>query len=210
VVLETPQIEECWYMNRTTIIILSIVGVLALCCIGGAAVLGVGGMFVGQTIDQAVVESPEEAAAVGQGIVDYTLPAGYQELVAFNMFGTSIVMIGSNNAGTGPNMAIMLASFSSGMMGDEQQMREQMRDAFSQQDGKDVSSFSTTSTEEITINGEPTTLVIAEGTSEEGERVRQASATFTTNDGNVGMLMIIGTLDNWDQDAVDTFLNSLR
>jgi hypothetical protein len=96
------------------------------------------------------------------------------------------------------------------MMGDEQQMREQMRDAFSQQDGKDVSSFSTTSTEEITINGEPTTLVIAEGTSEEGEQVRQASATFTTDEGNVGMLMIIGARDNWDQDAVDTFLNSLR
>jgi hypothetical protein len=196
-------------MNRNTIIILSIVGVLALCCIGSFALFGLGGMFVSQTFEQAVVESPEEAAEVGQGIVDYTLPAGYQELVAFNMLGNSIVMIGSNT-GTEQSMAIMLASFSSGMMGNEQQMRDQMRDAFAQQDGKEVSSFSTTSTQEITINGEPTTLVIAEGTSEDGQQVRQATATFTTDDGNVGMLMIIGAPDNWDQDAVDTFLNSLR
>jgi hypothetical protein len=196
-------------MNRTTIIILSIVGVLALCCIGGAAVLGVGGMFVGQTIEQSVVDSPEEAAEIGQSIVDYTLPAGYQELVAFNMLGNSIVMIGSNT-GAEQSMAIMLARFSSGMVGDEQQMREQMREAFANQDGSGSVSFSTTSTEEITINGEPTTLVIAEGTDESGQQVRQATATFTTDDGNTGMLMIIGARDNWDQDAVDTFLNSLR
>lgn len=193
-------------MSRNTIIALSIVGVVALCCIIPAVVVGVGGLFVGKAVEQAVVESPEEAAKMGQSILPYQLPPGYREQAAFNMLGNTMVMIGPGLGQSG--MVIMLGRFNPAMIDDEEQMRQQLEQSLAQQQSAEVD-FEPVSTEEITIQDKPATLMILEGTDEQGNEVREAVATFKTGD-SVGMLMIVGSLEVWDEEAVEAFLNSIR
>lgn len=194
-------------MNRTTKIILGVVGVLLLCCIGAGVAVTVGGTFLGRTVEQAIVESPEEAAQAGQSILNYTLPAGYEEQGAFNLLGNTIVMIGPADQQTG--MVIMLASFSSGLVSNEAEMRQQLEDSFAQQGQSAGAEFAEVSTQDITINGAPTVLRTAEGTDENGNQLRQATAAFSTDD-SLGMLMIMGDANDWDAAAVEAFLDSIR
>jgi hypothetical protein len=197
-------------MSKTTKIILgSVVGVLALCCIGVVLVVTVGGTFLGQTLEEAMVESPEEAAEIGQSILDYETPAGYQEQGAINMFGNTMVFIAPEDGQGG--MVFMLASFSSALVGNEEEMRDQLQESFSQQSSQSGNvNFSTVDTEEITINGETTTLTIFEGTDEDGTEMRQATATFSTEDDSLGMLMLMSQASEWDEEAKEAFLDSIE
>ena len=49
-----------------------------------------------------------------------------------------------------------------------------------------------------------------EGTDDQGNRMRQVIGVFETKDGGPGMLMIIGSQDNWDEGGISRFLNSLE
>jgi hypothetical protein len=185
-------------------IVLGVVAALLLvCCIGGVVAFNMGGQFIAG----AVVESPEEAAQLGHEILDYTLPAGYQESGAINLFGNTFVIIQSQTSPQG--MVFMLGRFNPDLAGNEQQMQQQLRESLAQQSDTSTNEVAQVSSEDITVNGETTTMTIYEGTSEQGEQIRQVIVPFGTGEGP-GMLLIMAPLDEWDQEAVDAFLNSVR
>ncbi|MBK8905555.1 MAG: hypothetical protein IPM53_30515 [Anaerolineaceae bacterium] len=192
-------------MSRNTKIVVGIIaGILGVCCIIAiVAALVLPRMF--QNFAESV-DDPAAAADVASSIVDYDLPAGYDEQGAMNFFGFRMAFI------TGPdeNSMIMLAEFPASLAGEEEQMQQQMRDAFANQTGTQNMQLELVGSEEVTINGADATLATYEGTDGQGNNVRQILGVFETKGGSPGMLMIFGDQDNWDEDGVSRFLDSLE
>ncbi len=192
-------------MSRNTKIVVGIIaGILGVCCIIAIiAALVLPRMFenVADGFD-----NPEEAAEVGGSIVDYDLPAGYDEQGAMNLFGFRMAFI----AGPDENSMIMLAEFPASLAGDEAQMQQQMRDAFANQTGTQNMELEFVSSEDVTINDAAATLATYEGTDSQGNNVRQILGVFEAKSGSPAMLMIFGDPNNWDEDGISHFLDSLE
>lgn len=196
-------------MSRGTKIALAVtLGLLALCCIVAIIFVVVAPRAVSNFADGAVADSPEEVAAVGAGIVDYTVPAGYEEQGGFEAFGTATLFISSEEFD--PNsMSFVMMQFPSIMASDPETMRQQMEQSFTQQSGQSGVTLTEVDRQEITIRSQDATLVTLEGTDSSGNDIRQMFVGFEGK-GGPAMLMVGGSVDSWDQDAVDEFLSSIR
>lgn len=192
-------------MSRNTKIVVGIIaGILGVCCIIAiVAALVLPRMFenFADTVDD-----PAAAAEVASDIVAYDLPSGYEEQGAMNFLGFRMAFI------TGPSeqSMIMLAEFPASLAGDEEQMQQQMRDAFANQTGSQNVNLEFVGTEDVTINGQEVALGTYEGTDDQGNTVRQILGVFETKSGSPGMLMIFGRQDSWDEDGIGRFLDSLE
>ncbi len=192
-------------MSRNTKIVVGIIGgILAVCCLLGI----VAALFLPRIAENFAenVNDPAAASEVANNIVNYELPSGYEEQGAMNIFGFRMAFI----TGPGEQSMIMLAEFPSSLAGDEEQMQQQMRDAFANQTGSQNVNLEFVSSEDVIINGQEVALGTYEGTDEEGNTVRQMLGVFETKSGSPGMLMIFGRQDNWDEGGISRFLDSLE
>lgn len=192
-------------MSRNTKIVVGIIaGILGICClIAIVAALVLPRMF--ENFAEGA-NDPAAAAEVAETIVDYDLPSGYEEQGAMNLFGFRMAFI----SGQDENSMIMLAEFPAALAGDEEQMQQQMQDAFVNQTGSQNVSLEFVGSEDVTINGTDATLATYEGSDDQGNRLRQIIGVFQTKNGNPGMLMIFGSQTNWDEGGISRFLNSLE
>ena len=192
-------------MSRNTKIVVGIIaGILGLCCIiAVVAVLVLPRMF--ENFAQSV-DDPAAAAEVADSIVDYELPSGYEEQGAMNLLGFRMAFI----SGRDEESMIMVAEFPAALAGDEAQMQQQMRDAFSNRTQSQNVNLEFIGSEDVTINGADVALGTYEGTDDQGNTVRQILGVFETKSGNPGMLMIFGNKDNWDEGGISRFLDSLE
>lgn len=192
-------------MSRNTKIVVGIIaGILVLCCI-----IVIIGYFALRPVLRGVTEgfdNPEAGAEVAEGIVDYELPEGYEEQGAVNLFVMEMAFI----SGRDDQTVIMLAEFSDMFTGNEEDMQQQMRDAFANQSGSQNVSLEFVGSEDVTINGQEVALGTYEGTDDQGNSVRQMLGVFETKNGRPGMIMIFGSLDSWDEGGISRFLDSLE
>ena len=183
-------------------------GVALLFCCGAVLVAALVFQQAGKKIQEGMKTDPEAAAEAAHKIADYDLPEGYQEKMAMEILVYSFAMIGpeySTTNLTGP--VFMLAQFKAGV--NQEQMEEQLRQSFEQQAGNRGLSMSLVKVEDKTIRGEETQVATYEGTDENGLVIRQVITSFPGKDGTA-MLMIMGSAEAWDQDIVDTFIESIR
>lgn len=192
-------------MSRNTKIVVGIIaGILGLCCLMAiVAALVLPRMFENFAQN---VDDPAAAADVAESIVDYELPSGYQEQGAMNFLGFRMAFI----VGPDERSMIMLAEFPASLAGNEEQMQQQMRDAFANQTDSQNINLEFVSSEDVTINGADATLGTYEGTDDQGNQVRQILGVFESKNGSPAMLMIFGHQDNWDEGGVSRFLESLE
>jgi hypothetical protein len=192
-------------MSRNTKIVVGIIGgIVAVCCLLGIiAALVLPRMFEGFAEG---FDDPAAGAEVAQSIVGYDLPAGYQEQGTMNLLVMQMALI------TGPDedTVIMLAEFSDFFTGNEEDMQQQMQDAFANQTGSQNANLELVSSEETTINDAAATLATYEGTDAQGNEVRQVIGVFESKDGSPAMLMIFGDLNNWDDSGINQFIDSLE
>ena len=192
-------------MSRNTKIVVGIIGgIVGLCClIGIIAALVLPRMF--EDFAEGF-DDPAAGAEVAQSIVGYDLPAGYQEQGTMNLLVMQMALI------TGPDedTVIMLAEFSDFFTGNEEDMQQQMQDAFANQTGSQNANLEFVSSEETTINDAAATLATYEGTDGQGNEVRQVIGVFESKDGSPAMLMIFGDLNNWDDSGINQFIDSLE
>lgn len=164
-------------------------------------------------IGNVVTTDQSEAAERGQAITTYTLPEGFSEQLAIGALGMEMVFIAdrpiSSEGGDDVQSLIMLAKFPEDV-GNEADMREQARQALGEQIGGDLASLEVVETREIMVNGQPAVLTIEEGQGEQGRDVRVAYTFFDAKSGGPGMLMIYGTQADWDETAIDQFIDSLQ
>ena len=181
---------------------------IALCvCIGISAY--VGGQYV---LEQnfAVYEQSAEIAEMAQGIVDYRLPPGYTEQFGMSIFGFDMAAFGSPNLQNGAGgTLILLAQFPKSLGLNQDDMQQQMEEALQQQSGQNDMQLAVVGQTTAIIRDQTVPLVIREGTDDEGHQIRQITGVFEGKGGTV-MLMIMGSIQQWDQNAIDTFIASLR
>lgn len=183
-------------------------GATVLFCCGAVLVAALVFWQAGKKIQEGMKTDPEAAAEAAHKIADYDLPEGYQEQVAMEIMFYSFVLIGpdrSMNNLTGP--MFMLAQFQAGV--NQEQMEQQLRQSFEQQAGNRGLNMSLVKVEQKTIRGEETEVATYEGTDENGLVIRQVITSFPGKDGTA-MLMIMGPAKLWDQELVDTFIESIR
>ncbi len=192
--------------KNTKIVVGIVVGVLVVCCLGAGIVVTILPRVAKNFADEAVIENPTQAAEVASSMLDYELPPSFTEAGGMNFFGIKTVFIESKTE----DSAIMLMQFPAEMAGNENQMQQQLEDAFSQQRGSQNLELSYVGSESVTINDAPATLAIYEGTDDLGRNIRQIIGVFETKDGNTGMLMLFGFTADWEKIGMETFLNSLK
>ena len=173
-----------------------------LCAVGVAIFLFA---RVGQKVQEGMKTDPESAAKAAHEIADYALPPGYQEAMSMDFFVYSTVIITDTSSPSKP--MIMLAQFQAGA--DQEQMEQQIRKSFEQQSGQRGFTMKLLETKTMTIRGKEVEVFIYEGSDTNGDMMRQLITTFPGKDGT-GMLMIMGTPQNWDQEEIDTFIESIH
>ncbi len=194
-------------MSRNAKIIIGIIaGLVVLClCVSvlGFFALRSAGSLMLQAMD--LSEEPQEVANIAQGIVEYELPAGYSEQFGMSFFGFDVAAFGTGNSN---DPIIMLMQFPQETGLSQAEMEQQMRQAVQGQLGQQYSEMPVVDQQTIIVRDQEVTLTVREGTGEDGTTIRQLTGVFQGKDGVV-MLMIVGNQQNWDQGAIDTFLNSL-
>lgn len=192
-------------MSRNTKIVVGvIVGLLAFCCIAAVIAVAATSYFGSQMVED--IANPESAAEVAGGIVDYQLPSGFHEQGSMSVLGMKTAFFVSDNS----DAMIMLMEFPSSLATDQEEMQRQMEQAFAQQSGQQGLEMYQVSTEEVIINGQTVILSVQEGTDSNNTQVRQNIAAFEGKSGNTAMLMIVGPLESWDEEGIDSFIDSLE
>jgi hypothetical protein len=195
-------------MSRNAKLIIGIIGSFVVLCLCA----GVLAFFVFRSatplLEQAVsmTEDAAEVAAIASGIVDYSLPAGYQEAFGMSFFNFDIVAFSSSAS---RRHMIMLMQMPPGAGLDQADMERQMEQSLQQQMGRRNYRVQVVDEITTTIRDQPVTLTVSEGTDDEGTAIRQVAGVFEGKNGVV-LLMIMGPQQGWDQAGIDAFIASLR
>jgi len=194
-------------MSRNGKIITGIFGMLVVMCI----CMGVGGYFalqrVGDVFEESFITEPDEVAKVAERIVDYDLPAGYNEQFGMSFFGFDVVAFGSD--GSAEKALIMLMQFPPNAGLSQEEMQKQMSQAMEGQNQGQPLELKPLEEQSVTIRDQEVTLNVSEGRDNEGLAIRQVSGVFEGKNGTV-FLMITGAIERWDEGAVDEFIGSIR
>lgn len=182
-------------------------GAAALFCLCAAAVAVFVFYKIGERVKDTVKTDPEAASQAAHEIADYTLPRGYREQMSMNIVFYSFVMIGPESSITGGPL-IMLAQFDSSAT-DPEQMKQQIRQSFEQQSGRNGTNMKLVEVKKMTIRGEETDVALYEGTDQNGTSIKQLIASFPGKDGTA-LLMVMGDGQNWDQNMIDDFIQSIH
>ena len=182
--------------------------VIALCActaLGGYLLL----REAGSRFKESIKTDPAEVGQVGSNIADYTVPSGYVQQMAMSILGYDFVVIAPPDSHNG--MMIMLAGFNQSLTQgyDEKSFQEQMQRSFEQQSGRRGLNMKVVETKKMTIRGEEVNVTILEGSDESGVSLRQLMVIFPAKNG-MGMVMIQSLKEQWDQQAVDQFLQSIH
>lgn len=187
---------------RTALILVAIA--LFCCCVAGLGITLLGTSLIGR----AFITNPDRIEAIGRQIVDYEMPAGYEEMFAMDMVGVKMVAIGTSSVGA-DFMMVVLMQFSPRMEISREEVERQVERALTRQIGLGNADWVKVGQEEMIINGEPVTMTVREGTTDYGEHLRQISGLFQGK-GGPAMLIVTGESEAWDQAAVDSFVASIR
>ena len=190
-------------MSRSTRIVLgTLAGLLFLCCV---ASLGLA-LFGSRLVSRAVVTDPTRVASVSAQIVSYRLPSGFGEMFASDILGIKVVAIGPTDP-KADLLIIMLMQLPAAMNVSQDNLRQQMEAALTQQTGFGSGDLRLIGTEHAVILDQDVTLTVREGQAGNGQTLRQVSGLFDGPNGLV-FLFVTGAAATWNQSLLDQFLAS--
>lgn len=200
-------------MGKNTKIVLGIIaGVITLCvciCASGWIVLNISGKVLQETIFQ---DTSEEAAVAAKEIIDYKLPLGYQEQMAMNMGFMQMITIADFQSADMENARplIMIASISSDIEVDEEEMRLQIQLSIQRSSNRQGYDMKLVEEQEVTVREQQVNLMIYEGTDENGNPMKQIVSGLFDGKNSKVMLFIMGQESNWNQEEIDAFIASIK
>lgn len=190
-------------MSRNTKILLAVIGGLAVVCICIVVVAYIALQRLGSSIESSVVTDPQEASEVASAIAEFDIPAGY-DIGAMHMFGIEWAILDNDQGGT-----IMLMQYPDNMNISQDQLEQQMQQVWQQTTNRNGLNMKVIDQQPVTIRGEQTTLTVSEGSDSQGNGFRQAIAVFPGREGQAILMMVIPSQD-WDQEMIDQFIQSIR
>lgn len=197
-------------MDRTTKTILIITGAVVLACGCLAAAALATGLW---TFNQLAIfsresfsEDPGVAVRVGDEIADFEVPGGYGSPHSIH-FGDVTVIDYSSPSGMSH---IFLAQFPEGTSINVEELLKIIEEGSSKPDSFWYNTeLALVQQKSVEIREQASTLNISEGTSKEGIPYRAATAEFQGR-GGPAMVLIAGPLSEWDEEAVEQFIASIR
>ncbi len=197
-------------MDKTTKMILIIIGSVLLICVCAAGVIFATGLWSFANIikwaDSNTSENPQEVARVGGEIADFEIPEGFGS--PYGMHLGDITMVGYVSESR--NSHILLTQFPEGTSVNTNEVLK----LISQYSDDPNSRWADTHTEVIeekpvTIRGQESTLTVSEGISSDGISYRTAVANFEGL-GGPSLVMIAGPVEEWDIEMVEAFIASIQ
>lgn len=196
-------------MSRNTKIILVIIGLVVVCCL----VAAIAGILIfqraGALVSEAFVTDPAKLEETAANIADI-YETEFKPQGGMSLFGVDMVFYarGQMTSG-GDTLVAILMQFPGNNEITQEEMEAQLRPALEQQFGRRGFEVTQTSQVNTVIRGQDVVATISEGRTQDGSAFRQYLAPFEGKKG-MAMLMIMGSPSNWDQDAVDAFIRSIR
>lgn len=145
-----------------------------------------------------------EIQALGEQITTFTLPKGYRPGLGVEVMGYQMI----NLAGPTPEDHIYIVQAPPEAAGEAEKLQRQAEDMRGGESGR-AGETEVVERRPVTIRGEATTLVIAEGVNSQGQAYRTATAVFKGNHGPA-LVSISSPTATWDWNLVEAFLASLR
>jgi len=144
-------------------------------------------------------EAPNDTGAT---IADFDLPTGYTTEFSTSMLGYSVVSY------KGPNGPSHLYLIQSEKESDGDELEKMIKELVPGSRNADAD-MTVLENRPVTVRGQEATLLISEGVSSENVSYKQASVLFAGK-GGPALLVFSEVTEAWDQEAVDTFLASIR
>ncbi len=189
-------------MSRNTKIALIVIGALVVLCAG---ICGISFLLLPRFANNIVSRQPADAKRVGAEIAEYTLPAGYAEVMGLNMLVYKMVVIAPENDQRDAMIFMLMATNTSDI--NQAQMERQMQQSFQQQFGASGSQLRVVGQESVTIRGQAVNLSVAEN--DASPKLRQAIGAFDGKNG-LTIVMVMGAVEHWDNALLREFLSSIR
>lgn len=186
------------HQNNTFLMAVGALIILFL-CIGAASFVGI--RVTEWTMSETFENDAATVANVGDSIADYTLPAEFGDGYAVRWEDFSMVAYTADG-----NSHIYLVQVPESLLPEHAELEQQMRQVSGQGDFRESRVIGR---QPCPIRGEPTTLIISEGINHTGQLYRSASALFEGNEGTA-LINISGPADTWDQEMVETFIESVK
>ena len=142
--------------------------------------------------------TPDATAA----IADFDPPAGYTSEFSTSMLGYSVV---AYKGQYGPSHLFLIQSEKEADGDELAKMLAQLVPGSSSADTR----MTVIENRPVIVRGQETTLIVSEGVNSENVSYRQISVAFEGK-GGPALLLFSESVDAWDQEAVDSFLQSIR
>jgi hypothetical protein len=191
-------------MTRRTKGIIAILTTLFIACICCSGV----GLFGFWNLSRAFITDAAEARDIGAEIADYTLPSGYGEVIGMRVLGNEMVAIRSDLTSV-DSMLIMLMKVSNAENVNQADVEKQLELAVKQQFVFQGLNLTFDRVESRLVNGEEVTLTFRKGEDGVGTPYQQMNGLFNSHKGR-GFIFVQGPESSWDQDAIDSLLDSIR
>jgi len=145
---------------------------------------------------------PDRVNAVAHGIADFDLPPGYQTDYVLDVGDYTFAAYKSADE----QSHLAFVEVPAGMIPDDDVIEGHVYGGWSHQSQHEAAVFST---EARTVRDNPATLTVSERVNGEGRLYRSAYLVFEGYDGTA-VLVINQPADEWDDDAVNAFIASIR
>lgn len=188
-------------MSRKTIIFLVILGIIVI-----VVVALFGNTMLAGLRAQAWEVNPQLATETARTLIDYDLPAGYQEEQVLIIQGVARAVIISNR--NHPSDLIALLPIPSGIIKNAS-WRTKYEERNSRFVGRYRYATQTINNQPITVRGQTSNLRTLVGTDQNGVLIRQQVCLFKGKTGEL-MLIFVASQSTWDQALVDKFIVSVR
>ena len=147
--------------------------------------------------------TPKEVATnEGAAIAEFDLPAGYTYDFDTSVLGYTVEAYKGQN---GPSHLYLIQSEKPSDRDELAKMLSQLAPSSSDQDTR----MTVIENRTATVRGQEATLVTSDGINSENVRYRQITVAFEGN-GGPAMLVFSESVNAWDQEAVDAFLESIH
>jgi hypothetical protein len=203
-------------MSQNAKIVIGILAGSVLLCLCGAAFAFFGITIFGSRVAESmIIDDPQAAEEIAHEIVDYDLPAGYEEQMVMNiMFGKFAVLSPEFDSSTVvEEPTIMLLQLTPEGIGaglDQDEMAAAMQEGMQSSFSGALSDYELLENRVVEIRGQEVGLEVFEATNEYGVRMRGMQSTIFSGKSGLMMLYILGPIEGWDQAKMDAFIDSIR
>jgi hypothetical protein len=177
-------------------------------------VIATGAVFFAGTqmgIHQFVGSNPDTARLIGNSIIDYEIPNGYQEQGGRDIGPIQMVLIAASYPGAEflSESTILVTTFPSGLGLSEGQFQQELRLASLRSSGE-VSTMAYVGEGTGIVQGQKVVLKIYESFGEYDPPTRIVISSAFPGKSESIILMFAGPISKWDQLVIDDFMTSIK